>query len=501
MNLSKSRYVQGVRCPKLLWLSCYKSWEATEQNNDNTLENGNEVGDLARHLFGDNYLLIEYNNDKKIMIDETNKLLKEKNNIICEASFSYDGNFCSVDLLKNYVDGVEIYEVKSSTGINTSYIRDISYQTWLLKKCGLNVKKSYIVYVNNKYIKNGNIELDKYFVIKDVSDLINLDEVEKNVSILKKIINKDIEPSIDISMSCKKNKDNPFDCPFFNYCTKDLPKPNVFDVGWHARFDKKLDYYYKAIITYPDLLKKGGFNSKANLQMEYTIHNLKPKINKENIKKLFDTFSYPLYFLDFESYQEAIPTIDGTHPYEQICFQYSLHYYLQENGKLYHKEYLCDDYNSNPMYGLCKRLCEDIPIDSCILVYNDKFEIPRLKEMANIFPEFRDYLLNIADHIIDILPPFENQDYYTKEMEGSASIKKVLPALFPNDPTLDYHNLEQVHKGDEASNAYLSLKNLDKSEEQRLRDNMLKYCCLDTYAMVKIYDKLKSVINEKDANG
>ena len=60
MNLSKSRYVLGVRCPKLLWLSCYKSEEAIDQNNDNILENGNEVGDLARHLFGNDYVLIEY---------------------------------------------------------------------------------------------------------------------------------------------------------------------------------------------------------------------------------------------------------------------------------------------------------------------------------------------------------------------------------------------------------------------------------------------------------
>ncbi len=113
---------------------------------------------------------------------------------------------------------------------------------------------------------------------------------------------------------------------------------------------------------------------------------------------------------------------------------------------------------------------------------------------ANLFPEFSNHLLNIADNIVDLLVPFKNQDYYVKEMEGSASIKKVLPALYPNDPNLDYHNLDQVHKGDEASNAYLSLKDLPKEEEEKLRLNMLKYCGLDTYAMVKIYDKLKDIM-------
>ena len=229
----------------------------------------------------------------------------------------------------------------------------------------------------------------------------------------------------------------------------------------------------------------------ANEQMEYEINDLPPKIDKDKISKLVDKFKYPLYFLDFESYQDSIPSIDGTKPYQQICFQYSLHYLLEEDGELYHKEYLSEDYDGNPMYGLCKQLCEDIPKDSCIIVYNDSFEIPRLKEMAELFPEFRDHLLNIADHIIDILPPFKNHDYYVKEMGGSASIKKVLPALFPNDPKLDYHSLDQVHKGDEASNAFLSLKNLPKEELERLRNHLLKYCELDTYAMVKVYEKLR----------
>ena len=145
------------------------------------------------------------------------------------------------------------------------------------------------------------------------------------------------------------------------------------------------------------------------------------------------------------------------------------------------------------MYGLCKRLCEDIPLNSCVLVYNDSFEKTRLKEMANMFPEFSEHLLNISDNIKDLLPIFKNHDYYVKEMEGSSSIKKVLPSLFPNDEKLDYHNLEQVHKGDEASNAYLSLKYLEKDEEEKLRKNMLKYCGLDTYAMVVLYDKLLKI--------
>ena len=495
MNLSKSKYVSGKRCEKLLWLGIYKK-EESEDSNENVLINGNMVGEYARKLFGD-YILIKYDeNDISNMINETNKYLKDKPNIICEASFSYDNNFCSVDILKNDEDGVEIYEVKSSTEIHESYIYDASYQTWVLSKLGLNVKKTSIVYLNNKYIKNGNLELNKLFIIEDISNLIDIDNIEEEVSKYKKIINSKEEPNNDLSLNCMKNKKFSYDCPFFKYCIKHLPKPNVFDVGCYTHFDKKLEKYYENKITFKDLVKEDDFNKNAMEQIEFELNDLKPKINKENIKSFLNTITYPIYFLDFESYQSVIPTIDGTNPYRQICFQYSLHYYLKENSDIKHTEFLSDDYEGNPMYGLCKKLCEDIPKDSCVIVYNQSFEMSRLKEMAELFPEFKDHLLNINDNIIDLFPVFRNHDYYVKEMEGSSSIKKVLPALFPNDSNLDYHNLKQVHKGDEASMAFLSLKDLSKEEEKELRYNMLEYCKLDTLAMVKIYDRLLEVVNE-----
>lgn len=489
MNLSKSKYTQGVICEKLLWLSCYKKEEAEDTGNEAVLANGNKVGDLARGLFGD-YILINHDDGYQEMINKTLIELENKPNIICEASFSYDGNFCSVDILKNDLDGVEIYEVKSSTKISDIYLDDISYQTWLLKQCGLEVKKSFIVFVNSNYIKNGDFDINQFFTIEDVTDQLDLDKVEERVKEYKKIINLDKEPSNDLSLSCH----SPYDCPFFKYCTKELPTLNVFDIGWNVRFDKKLELYNSGLVSYDDILASGGINPKADTQMNYELYDCNPKINKEAIEELLSQMRYPLYFLDFESYQDSIPVIDGTKPYQQICFQYSLHYYLEEDGELLHKEFLSDDYDGNPMYGLCKRLCDDIPMDSCVLVYNQAFEKARLSEMANLFSEFSDHLLNIRDSIIDLFPPFKNQDYYVKEMGESASIKKVLPALFPNDPSLDYHNLSQVHKGDEASAAYLSLKNLNKKDEEKLRSNMLKYCELDTYAMVKIYMKLKILI-------
>ena len=490
MNLSKSRYTKGVTCEKYLWLSCFKPEEAEDMGNEAVFSNGNKVGDLARHLFGDDYTLIEYSTDYKKMIDDTKKAIDNKDRVICEASFSYDGNFISVDILRVTNNSVEIYEVKSSTEVKDIYIDDVSYQTWVLMKLGYKVNNVSIVYVNNQYVKNGDIDINNYFVVRNVTNLIDLDKVEDNVSKLKKVLDGKIEPKIDLSNSCVK----PYNCPYFKYCTRNLVKPNVFDLGWGFRFDKKLDLYKKNVISYEDLLKSGFLNEKTTKQVKCFLDESKSYIDIDEINKLFDTFRYPLYFLDFESYQDAIPQYDGTKPYQQLCFQYSLHI-LDKDGNLTHKEYLHDKYDENPIYGLSEQLCKDIPKDSCVLVYNDGFEKSRLREMASMIPKLSDHLLNIRDNILDLLPIFKNQFYYVKDMKGSASIKYVLPALYPNDESLNYHNLNQVHKGDEASAAYLSLKDLSINDRETLRNNMLKYCKLDTYAMVKVYEKLKDVIN------
>ena len=82
--------------------------------------------------------------------------------------------------------------------------------------------------------------------------------------------------------------------------------------------------------------------------------------------------------------------------------------------------------------------------------------------------------------------------YYCKEMQGSYSIKYVLPALFPDDPELDYHNLPLVHNGGEAMSVFATLDKKTKDEQEKIRQGLLAYCKLDTYAMVKIWEKLKN---------
>ncbi len=491
--LSKSKYCKLVQCPKILWMNKYKSNVAVPTAREAVLANGTAVGELARNLFGD-YTNIEFNTDLNIMVEDTKKMLKSKPNIITEASFNYDNNFCSVDILKNNLDGVEIYEVKSSTDVHDIYLDDASYQYFVLSNLGLNVKKVCIVYINKQYVRDKELEIEKLFNIQDITDIAKLkqDEIKKTIEMANKYMdeyNGDNEPNTDIGMHCF----NPYKCEFWEYCTRNLPKPNVFDIGGGMHTSKKFEKYYEGKISFRDLQNE-NLNSKFLEQIDFELNNLKPKIEKEAIKGLMDSLKYPLYFIDYETYQLAIPEVEGTKPYQQLPFQYSLHIIKEKGASIQHKEFLAEIDDQNYIRHFAESMIKDMPENGSVIIYNKAFEPVRNNEIARMYPDLKDELERINSNIIDFMEPFKQRKYYTKEMHGSASIKAVLPALYPNDPELDYHNLPVVHNGGEASEAFLSLRNMSKEEQKEIRHGLLVYCELDTYAMVKIWEKLNEIV-------
>jgi hypothetical protein len=259
------------------------------------------------------------------------------------------------------------------------------------------------------------------------------------------------------------------------------------------RFDKKLQHYHNGIISFDQVAQQkltAIQNMQVRCSMDKTDH-----INPAGIQAFLDTVTYPLYFLDFESMQPAVPIYPNSKPYLQICFQYSLHYIEHEGGELKHTAFLAESNGQDPRRELAESLCRDIPRNACIMAYNDPFEKTRIKEMASIFPDLADHLMNIHSHIIDLLIPFREGNYYRPNMGGSFSIKVVLPSLFPNDPELDYHHLsELVQNGGDAMTIFPKMKDMHPDEEQKARQALLEYCKLDTYAMVKIWRKMLEII-------
>ena len=491
--LSKSSYCKCVQCEKIFWLNKYKKETAVVENNESILEKGRQVGELAKSLFGD-YEDVPFDKHINERLINTEKLLKEKPNVITEASFRYNNNFCSVDVLKNDIDGVEIYEVKGSTKIKDIYLDDISYQYFVLKNIGLNVKKACIVYINNEYIREKELDIAQLFNIEDVTDITRQkqDEIKENIKLINEFMqahDKDNEPQTDIGTYCF----DPYSCPFWDYCTQDLPKPNVFDISGMFK-SKKFEKYYEGKISFKDL-ENEKLNPKYLEQIDFELNSRQPKINKEAIKDILDSLNYPLYFIDYETCQYAIPEFEKTKPYQQIPFQYSLHIIKEKGAPLEHKEFLAEIDDENIIRNFAESMIKDMPEEGSVIVYNKGFEASRNKEMGQMHDDLKEQMERINTNMVDLMIPFRNRDYYTKEMQGSYSIKYVLPALYPDNPELDYSNLDLIHNGGEASEAFLSLKDKTPEEQKEIREGLLEYCKLDTLAMVKIWEKFKEVTN------
>ena len=497
--LSKSKYCSFVQCPKNLWLGVNKPELAvSDPSAESRKEEGNVIGDLAMQIFGDFVEVTAFKPDGKLdlskMIADTKNLMDKEAPVICEASFSYNGDYCAVDILKREGDGYAIYEVKSSSEAKDVYIKDISYQKYVLLNCDVNVTGTYLVLINKDYVFDGELKLGELFKIVDVSSAVEekIGGVKENVLEANRVLSEKGEPSVDISVAC----DEPYPCAFWQYCTKHLPSPSVFDVCGSSSFSFKMMLeYYKSGKTSFDALsheEKVMKNNFRSLQISHEINDLPTHVDKDAIREFLSTLWYPLYFLDFETMAPTIPEFVGTKPGERIPFQYSLHYVENEGGELHHKEFLAEP-GENPLHGISKRLCEDIPKNACVIAYNKGFERGCLKELASRFPDLSDHLLKIRENIRDLMTPFFKGHYYNRRMNGSYSIKKVLPAIFPDDPSLDYHNLEGIHNGGEAMTIFPKIKDLPPEEQAIARKNLLKYCELDTYATVKIWQELVRV--------
>ncbi len=489
-NLSKSLYCSGVQCPKMLWMKKHRP-ELFDQSvlNQAVLDTGSDVGDLAMGLFGD-YTEVPYG-DLNGMIAETKRLLANGTGIIAEASFDADGLFCSVDILKNLGGGkVGLYEVKSSTSVHEIYLHDVAYQVYVLKKAGLDVVKACLVHINREYIRGETLEIDQLFTIEDLTEPVMQmqSETAERIGMLKALIRDEAEPSLRLGEHCF----SPYDCGFWAHCSESLPEKNVFALsGMQLR--TKCKYYDEGIVSFEDLEAKARLNAGQRMQICYELHDMEDHIETEEIRKFMKTLRYPLYFLDFESFAPAIPLYKDSKPYDQIVFQYSLHCIEDEGAPLRHREFLAMP-GGDPRRSLAEQLCRDIPQGACILAYNMTFEKTRITELARLYPGLSAHLMDIVANMRDLMIPFRKKQYYSKEMHGSYSIKYVLPALFPGDPDLDYHNLTDVHNGSEASAAFAAMGKMQPDELSACRDNLLKYCCLDTYAMVKLWEKMRAVV-------
>jgi hypothetical protein len=216
-----------------------------------------------------------------------------------------------------------------------------------------------------------------------------------------------------------------------------------------------------------------------------------PLIDKSSIKQLLNELEYPLYFLDYETVSSALPMFSGCTPFQQIPFQYSLHVLRTPDSEIEHYEYLGTDSETAPMPELLASLRSHIGDTGSVIVWYKVFETGRNTEMANAYPEYADFLSNVNDRIFDLMEVFSKQHYVHHDFKGSSSIKYVLPVIIPE---FSYKEME-IQNGLVASIRWYDavMGVVDKEQAKKTYGDLIKYCCLDTLAMVKIHEYLARI--------
>lgn len=484
-TLSKSLYIKGLQCHKALYLSKYHSDLKDEITaaQEALFQQGHEVGRFAQQLFPGGVEILYEKNNYDAQVEKTQEAIKEGKKIIYEATFCFDGVFVKIDILKKGTKGWEIYEVKSSTEIKDVHLNDTAIQYYVALGSGLKVSKAGLVYINNKYVRVGDIQPDLLFTVEDRTRAIQAQQADipKKIANIRKALCGDV-PDIDIGEYCTK----PYDCTFLGHCWKNIPPASVFDLCGSKK--KKFALYHSGIVLMADA-PMAGLEHRQQFQLKAFLDRSKT-INKPELKNFLKSLKYPICFLDFETYSLAIPPFDGVRPYQKIPFQYSIHCINRDGATAKHFEYLTGN-GEDPREIIATRLIQEIPENACVVVYNKKFEKEILNNLKEWSPKYANRIDQLIENIRDLMDPFSDKHYYDWRMQGSVSIKKVLPVLIP---AMSYEGM-QVSNGSEAPLAYFKMSEThDAGEREKIRKDLLEYCKLDTFAMVKILEKLRKMV-------
>lgn len=470
--LSKSKYLTGLQCPKLLWLEINNPERLPETDlaTQFIFDQGHLVGELAKKLFPEG---IDISTDGFIEnIATTRKLLNERSPLF-EAGILAGQIYSRFDNLRSANrDQWDIIEVS----VKEVNIYDVVFQRYCCESQGLSINDCYLAYINNQHTRDGEINPQELFKIDYITDLVEEAShgIHDRIDTMFEDIAREKCPDIGIGPHCR----DPYECTLAE-CWGFLPKYNIFNLYYGGK--KCFELYNSGIFTAKEIPDSYKLNGKQCIQRDCEVSG-QPHVDREAINDFLSTLKYPLYYLDFETIGPAVPLFDGTHPYQAIPFQFSLHVVSDGKASPEHFSFLASG-TDDPRPAFLTELKKVLGDSGSIIVYNQGFEEGILKELALAFPEYNKWVSQVRDRLVDLLTPFRKFHYYHPLQKGSASIKNVFPALIGKT----YEGMK-ISDGQSASIAYQAVTYGDVSEE--VRADLEKYCTLDTEGIIWIVEKL-----------
>lgn len=501
--ITKTRYLDFLKCPKNAWLKFHKEDLAhlfqLSDFDQYLIDEGHKVESIARRRFPQG-ILIEGSSEDIIAL--TQKHIELRTPVIFQAAFQVDQFFIRVDVLEFDLGKQQwnLYEIKATNSTDENFkeidhVEDATFQTIVMKRHDINVGEIFILHLNKKYVfDGGDLDSEQLFTRDNITQIVQdrLVNTENNMHKSLVLLQQD-EQLLDCLCLYKGRSKH---CPTFSYSYPEVPNNSVHDLSRIGQSPKILkELVDNKIYSFENLPEKiiSKFSKSKQKQIESYLRQ-KVFVDMAVVTKELEKLQYPLYFLDYESYPASIPLFKGFGPYHHIPFQFSLHVLEYPGAELKHYEYLHTEHSDPSLYILSK-LQEYIKISGSIIVWHKSFEESHInKKLALRHPEYSDFLENINNRMFDLEIIFKEQ-YVHPEFKGKTSIKKILPVLIPH---LSYETLN-IQSGTIAFKSWYEMidSQLSQDDQFKIETDLKAYCEQDTYAMyailMKLYDTLKQV--------
>ncbi len=509
MVISKSEFMMFLKHPAWLWLKKYDKDKLPlpDAELQALFDEGTLFESYAEKLFPD-AVKLGYKKDGNVfsgtayyaLPELTQKEIEKGTKVILQGRVEANNITSIFDVLEKVDDPstalgtgkfYDLYEIKSSTSVKPEHIPDLAFQTVVLESAGISVRNMYVLHVNNKYIRSGEIDPSGITIKSDVTEEVKeaLEETKENIQKAFKILEqkempdlspRHLKPGFEIMEEWLQIL-QVIRGEFPRYSIYRLMGPDPKTIAWLED---------NGIELLNDIPLDGPLKEKQLRQVEAMKSGVQ-HIDRDEITTFLNSLEYPLYFLDYETVAGVIPAFDGYRPYQQIPFQYSLHILDKPGGEITHKEYLHTE-NSDPVPKLVESLHENIGGRGSVISWYMTFEKSRNTEMGKMHPKYEKFLLNLNDRMVDLITPFSKGWFVDKDFFGKASVKWVLPALLPE---LSYKELN-ISNGGQAQRIWMEtvLKGKNPEQKDKIMDDLRKYCNLDTYAMYVILKYLEEKI-------
>jgi hypothetical protein len=486
-RLSKSKLLAYRQCPKRLWLEIHRpELKEVDADSQMRLAEGHRVGEVARVLFDPEGLseLVDINAVGFDGAFELTKRLIGERRPIFEAAFEAEGALALADvLLPDPSAGGSTWrmvEIKSTTSVKDYQRDDVAIQAYVAMAAGLSLSGIALGHINNQWECPGDGSYDGLFVECDLTSeaFSRTSEVASWIEDGQRIAAMPEPPTVRTGPHCKA----PFDCGFRAHCQSHEPAAQK-PADWLPRPSKALKETIASLgIAEMEAIPDELLNSEQLRVKECTLSG-SPYFDKAGAKAALEPYPLPAYFLDFETIALVIPTWKGVRPYQAVPFQFSVQC-VEEGGSISETPFL-DLSGSDPSERCARALVEACGRHGPVYVYNQSFEKRILKELADRVPSSAKELMAIHERVVDLLP-IARSFYYHPSQQGSWSIKRVLPALFPG---VGYEQLDGVKDGGMAMAAYVEAIDPNTSTDRRndIARQLLAYCAMDTLATVKLW--------------